>query len=226
MRARNAGNQSLVFKGAALCGRGAEIQTVVRSVMITRNSAVELVGLCPNELAAVGGGMDAESGITMDMLSSGPVFGAEGIRLLTQPNGQQPPPSGWRVHGSNTAAGDRLLKLAVTCVPATGLNTVAGSAVIAPTSFQEIHATCPFGMEAIVGGMDQTDSTSVSVVSSSPFFRANSGYLSNQPDGEHPSPVGWLASSRTSGGRSIMLRVAVICQQPPSLTFVPALQRP
>ena len=77
--------------------------------------ATELVQ-CPAGMVAVGGGIDNYNVLTMKVTSSGPTFGpGPSDRLLNQPDGANPAPTGWRASVRNDDTRDLALKAAVIC---------------------------------------------------------------------------------------------------------------
>ncbi len=90
--------------------------TVVNSVAVQPGGFAATRVNCPAGMVAVGGGIDVDQVLSMVVTSSGPVFAQNNNRLIFQPDGQKPLPTGWQASARNNDASNKNIKVAVICV--------------------------------------------------------------------------------------------------------------
>lgn len=77
--------------------------------------------LCPAGTIALGGGVDMDNVLTMQVTASAPTFDADQARLISQPVGTNPAPIGWQATALNHAGASQGFKVGVICSPAEAL---------------------------------------------------------------------------------------------------------
>jgi hypothetical protein len=111
--ARNNASASQNLKVAAICGPPRDMVTRVASENASAGSFdVERV-LCPQDMVAIGGGIDLQNVKTMKVTSSAPSF--EG-RLLSEPDGTAKNLTGWQASARNESTTQRDFRIAAICV--------------------------------------------------------------------------------------------------------------
>jgi PASTA domain len=195
---------------------------VVGSAQVTPGgSAAARVG-CPAGTTVVSGGVDLSQVLTEKVTSSAPTFGGN-IRLISQPDGTGPAPTGWQASAVNNDAGAQSFKVAVMCGAAAGgasRSTVVGSSTVTANSFGSVRVTCPGGTVAVGGGVDVANIGNMIVTASAPTFVANNNRLIFQPDGAAAAPNGWQVSVLNSGPAAQTIKGAAVCAAFSSLTAV------
>jgi hypothetical protein len=199
----------------------ADAITVVGSDTVTAGTFGSERVRCPAGMIAVGGGVDLGNVSTMKVTSSAPVFGPSGDRLISQPDGINPAPTGWQASARNDDPRNLALKVAVICAPLSDVSTVVGSDTVTAGTFGSERVQCPAGMIAVGGGVDLGNVSTMKVTSSAPVFGPSGDRLISQSDGTNLAPTGWQASARNDDPRNLALKVAAICGRPGHRAFLP-----
>ena len=176
--------------------------------------------LCPSGMVALGGGVDMDNVLTMNVTSSAPVFDADQARLISQPTGTNPAPVGWQATALNNAGSTQSFKVGVICAPLSNASTVVGADTAGAGSFGVERVLCPVGTVAVGGGVDMDNVLTMAVSSSAPTFDAGQARLISQPAGINPAPVGWQASALNNAGSTQGFKVGVICAPLPNASTV------
>jgi hypothetical protein len=91
----------------------------------------------------VGGGVDTHNVLTMKVTASAPLFGpGPSDRLLNQPDGANPAPTGWRASLRNDDTRNLAFKVVAICAPLSGANTVVGSNTVSAGSHRGEQVKC------------------------------------------------------------------------------------
>jgi hypothetical protein len=167
--------------------------------------------LCPAGMIAVGGGIDMDNVLTMQVTSSAPSFPGAQARLIQRPVGANPAPIGWQATALNNAGSSQGFKVAVICAPLAGASTVVAEATAAAGSFGVERVLCPAGESAVGGGIDMDNVLTMAVSSSAPSFPGTEARLIQRPVGANPAPIGWQATALNNAGSSQGFKVGVIC---------------
>ena len=112
---RNEATTTKSFKVAVICAPISGVTTVVGSDTARARSFGSERVECPRGKIAVGGGIDPDNVLTMNVSSSGPTFDQNNDRLFFQPDGTNPAPIGWQASTSNDATTTKPFKVAVIC---------------------------------------------------------------------------------------------------------------
>jgi hypothetical protein len=116
--ALNRAGSSQSFKVAAVCAPLSEVTTMVGSDTANAGGLGVERQLCPAGQVALGGGVDNENVLTMQVSSSAPTFDGDTARLIYQGSGRAPAPNGWQVSSVNDIASAQTLKIAAVCAEA------------------------------------------------------------------------------------------------------------
>ena len=181
--------------------------------------------LCPDGMVAVGGGIDMDNVLTMDVSSSAPAFEGADARLISRPDGTNPAPIGWQATARNDAASPQSFKVAAICAPLSGVSTVVSSDSASGGSFGVERVLCPDGTVAVGGGIDMDNVLTMDVSSSAPAFEGADARLISRPDGTNPAPIGWQASARNDAASTQSFKVAAICAEPVFRVFLPLVMK-
>jgi hypothetical protein len=185
------------------------VTTVVASDTVAAGTFnVERV-LCPAGTVAIGGGIDMDNVLTMQVTSSAPTF-PNGDRLISRPNGTNPAPNGWQATAFNQTATPKDFKVAVICAPLTEASAVVASDTVAGGTFNVERVLCPAGDIAVGGGIDMDNVLTMRITSSAPTF-SNGDRLISRPNGTNPAPNGWQATALNQTTNPKDFKVAVIC---------------
>jgi hypothetical protein len=114
--ALNEAGSSQGFKVAVICAPLSDVSAVVTSDTAGTGSFGVERALCPANAVAIGGGVDMDNVLTMQVTSSAPVF-PPGDRLITQPDGTHPDPIAWQASAFNDAGATQTFKVAAICTP-------------------------------------------------------------------------------------------------------------
>lgn len=221
---RNQDSAARTYKAAAICMRDPTVRAVVGSVTVVAGSFNGQHVTCPESQVAVGGGVDLSNVLTMTVTSSGPLFGNQ--RLLLQPDGNQPAPTGWLTFARNDDASAQLLKVAAICSSATSISSVVASGTAGAETFAVTRVACPPNMVALHGGIDPFNVLNMRLTASAPFFATGGGTrLLFQSDGEHGAPSEWWAGVRNGVSAARDYKVAVICKPPRYTVDLPLIVR-
>lgn len=166
---------------------------------------------CPANTVAVGGGVDPDQVLTMVVTSSAPVFAQNNNRLIFQPDGEVPLPTGWQVSVRNNDTANKTFKAAVICASDVTGKVIVSSGTAAAGSFAALRINCPAGLTALSGGLDPEQVLTMAVTSSAPVFNENNNRLIFQPDGQLTAPIGWQASVRNNDSANKPFKAAAIC---------------
>lgn len=197
------------FKVSVVCAPNIGFSSVVSSGTAFAGSFGDAAADCPVNTVAYSGGIDLGNVLSMTVSSSDPRYA--GNRLLFQPDGSAPAPSGWQASGINFGAITETIKVAVICGPNVGIVSVVGSGTAPGSSFGATRLTCPTPTVAVGGGIDPSNVFTEQVSSSGPTYIANSNRLLFQPDGPNPAPVGWQASIVNTTTNPLPYKTAVVC---------------
>jgi hypothetical protein len=107
-------------KVAAICASLSDVSAMVLSDTAPAGSFGVERSLCPDGMTAVGGGVDLENVLTMQVSSSAPTFpsdDSQGERLISRTDGTNPAPIGWQASGVNDDANVKEVKVAAICTP-------------------------------------------------------------------------------------------------------------
>lgn len=219
----NYGSSSAMIKIAVVCSSMTEVSSVVESGTVNAGTFDASAAACPTGSVALGGGIDPENVLTMEITSSGPVFGS--TRLLQQPDGAAPAPTRWFGAVVNNADTQKKYKTAVICAPSSSVSAVVGSMSVASGSFNALRVTCPAGSAAIGGGIDPNNVLTSTVTSSAPTFNNPEGRLILQPEGYASEPVGYQASQLNRDTSPMTVKVAAICMVQPKRVYIPLVER-
>ena len=113
--ARNESATTKSFKVAVICAPSSAVNTEVGSASVRVGSFGSERVECADGRIALGGGIDLDNVLTMNVTSSGPTFDQNNDRLFFQPNGRNPAPIGWQASTSNDATTTKPFKVAVIC---------------------------------------------------------------------------------------------------------------
>jgi hypothetical protein len=193
---------------AAAQAAGGDV-TVIGSTMVTPGHMGNARVMCPAGMVAVSGGVDPENVFTEVVTSSAPVFAANDNRLLFQPNGINPGPTGWQASVRNNDTTDKVAKVAAVCRLAPGAVAVVGSTNVNPNGFDTVSLHCPSGMVAVGGGVDPGNVLTEVVTASAPMF--GTVRLLLRADGPAPAPDGWYAGVRNNDTVAKPFKAAVVC---------------
>ena len=198
------------------------VTTVVEQATASAASfGVERV-LCPEGLVAIGGGVDVNNVLTMQVSSSAPVFpdGPGGSRLISQANGAGPAPIGWQASAVNTTASEQSFSVAVICADLPDVSTVVSFSTADAGNFTLERVLCPDNTVAVGGGADANNVLTMQLSSSAPVFPDGAGgtRLLVQADGASPAPIGWQATAVVESGTAQQMKVAAICVDLPDVS--------
>jgi hypothetical protein len=219
---RSDDTRTLPFKIAAICAPLSGVGTVVGSTTVPAGSHRTVLVQCPAGTVAVGGGVDPYNMLNMRVTSSAPTFGPEpNDRLLKQPDGANPAPTGWRASVRNDDTRNLLFKAAAICAPLSGVSAVVGSDTVTAGSHKGEQVKCPAGTVTVGGGIDVYNVLNMKVTSTLPVFGPGLDRILAQPDGINPAPTGWRAHARNDDTRDLAFKVAAICGRPGHRILLP-----
>ena len=223
--ALNEGASSAVFRVGVVCARLAGASAMVASDTAPAGSFGTERVLCPAGQVAVGGGIDTENVLTMEISSSAPSFEGSEMRLIEQSNGSHPAPIGWQASAVNRAASSQTFKVGVVCAAIDGVTAVVSSDKVYAGSFGVEREVCPSGQAALGGGVDNFNVLTMQVSSSAPTFDRDEARLISQGSGRGPAPNGWQVSSVNEEATDRMLKVATICSEVEYQVQLPLITR-
>lgn len=211
------------FKVAVVCAYLPDVSTVVSSDNAPAGSfGVERV-LCPAGETALGGGVDPNNVLTMQVSSSAPTFPGD-ERLIVQTNGTNAAPVGWQATAINQAGSSQIFKVAVICAPLTNVRTIVSSDTAPDGTFGVERATCQEGEAAISGGVDMDNVLTMQVTSSGPVFPPGDRLIT-QINGENPAPNGWQSSAYNDAASNQDFKIAAVCAPSGYPLFLPFTER-
>ena len=166
---------------------------------------------CPEGAIAVSGGTDVENVLNMEVTASAPVFGT--TRLLFQPDGSAPAPTGWFGAAVNNQAFSATMKAGAICSSDISASAEVNSMSVPSGSYAGSFVMCPMGTVAIGGGIDVNNVLTMKVTASALLFPGPVVpiELFGMPDGAAPAPVGWAGFVRNDDASPLPMKVAVIC---------------
>jgi len=162
---------------------------------------------CPAGNIAVSGGTDVQNVLNMLVTANAPWFAD---RLLFQPDGAAPAPTGWYGAVLNNQASSAAMKVGAVCSDAIAASAQVASISVMNGDFAGAFAYCPMGTVAIGGGVDVNNVFTMRVTASAPVFPGNVELIF-MADGEAPAPIGWAGFARNDGASPLPMKVAVIC---------------
>jgi hypothetical protein len=218
--ALNNAGYAQTFKVAVVCARMAGVSTVVGMEDAPAGSFDVKRVTCPAGKVALGGGIDMDNVISMQVSSSAPII--SGDRLIQRLDGTNPAPEAWQASALNTAGASQNFKVAVICGELTGVSTIIGSDDAPAGSFDTERAVCPSGKVALSGGVDMENVISMQVSSTAPVFPP-SDRLITRPAGINPAPYAWQVSALNDAGSPQEFKVGAVCATPAYRIFTPLL---
>lgn len=219
---RSDDTRTLPFKVAAICAPLSGVSAVVGSDTADAGQHATVQVQCPAGTVAVGGGLDPYNVLNMKVTSSAPMFGkGPNDRLLKQPDGANPAPTGWRASVRNDDTRNLTFKVAAICAPLSDVSAVVGSDTAPAGGYRSEQVECPEGSVAVGGGIDVYNVLNMKVTATYPVFGPGTDRLLDQPDGINPAPTGWAALARNDDTRDLEFKVAAICGQPGHRIFLP-----
>jgi hypothetical protein len=212
----------------------ATLSSVIDSTNVPLDEVAGTGALCPAGTTTVGGGVAPDfAGV---VTQSSPVIAdgtPDGGRLFDRPDGSGPGPLGWQAGVRSFGIGPGTVKVAAICSDGDSTRTTVASAIAETSHWGNALAVCPSGRNAIGGGVDLDQVSSLSVTSIGPLMEYPELEIEGpapfffKPDGIHPAPVGWFSVARNDGDQARLVKVAAVCSASfPAQTVIDSITVP
>jgi hypothetical protein len=196
--------------------RASDLVLVFATNTVAANSFGSVDMDCPAPLIAIGGGLETNDHENVAITASAPRFpGTGNRRLIDEPSGLAPNPTGWQASARNWTNVPEKIKGYAMCAPLDAVTTTYVSATvnIGPQNTNGAGLVCPNQLTALTGGVDVSNVNTLTINNSEPLFPAGNIFTLDQ--GDNGAPDGWSADVANLTSGTGHAKIAVVCASLP-----------